>query len=51
MIKHGSLMLGYQPLKNLPNFFRFVSQNSALNEKDVDYILDHISEIGKALYK
>lgn len=44
-------MLGYQPLKELPNFFRFVSQNSALTKKDVDYILDHITEIGRGLYK
>ncbi|XP_022911873.1 acidic amino acid decarboxylase GADL1-like [Onthophagus taurus] len=50
MVKHGSVMLNYQPLKNYPNFFRFVSQNSALNKKDVDFILDYISHIGKAIY-
>ncbi|CAH0550870.1 unnamed protein product [Brassicogethes aeneus] len=50
MIKHGSVMLGYQPLKSLPNFFRFVSQNSSLNQKDVDFILDHIAEIGDSLF-
>jgi hypothetical protein len=44
-------MMGYQPLKQLPNFFRFVSQNSALNKKDVTYILDLISEIGSAMFK
>ncbi|KAF5282582.1 hypothetical protein FQA39_LY04989 [Lamprigera yunnana] len=51
MVKHGSIMLGYQPLKGFPNFFRFVSQNSALGTKDVDFILDHVSEIGHAIYK
>ncbi|XP_018570715.1 cysteine sulfinic acid decarboxylase-like [Anoplophora glabripennis] len=51
MVKHGSVMLGYQPLKQFPNFFRFVSQNSSLNRKDVDFILDHIAEIGDALFK
>ncbi|XP_072389098.1 cysteine sulfinic acid decarboxylase-like [Diabrotica undecimpunctata] len=51
MIQHGSVMLGYQPLKGLPNFFRFVSQNSALTRKDVDFILDHIQEIGDAIFK
>ncbi|CAG9863233.1 unnamed protein product [Phyllotreta striolata] len=51
MIKCGSVMLGYQPLKGLPNFFRFVSQNSALTRTDVDFILDHIQEIGDALFQ
>ncbi|XP_056645425.1 cysteine sulfinic acid decarboxylase-like [Diorhabda sublineata] len=51
MIQHGSVMLGYQPLKIFPNFFRFVSQNSALNKTDVDFILDHIQEIGDAIFK
>ncbi|KAL1501084.1 hypothetical protein ABEB36_006477 [Hypothenemus hampei] len=50
MVKHGSVMLNYQPLKSLPNFFRFVSQNSALTKKDVDFILDHIAEIGDTLF-
>ncbi|KAH1001029.1 hypothetical protein HUJ04_013291 [Dendroctonus ponderosae] len=50
MVKHGSVMLNYQPLKTLPNFFRFVSQNSALTKKDADFILDHIAEIGDALF-
>ncbi|XP_031334978.1 cysteine sulfinic acid decarboxylase-like isoform X2 [Photinus pyralis] len=45
MVKHGSIMLGYQPLKEFPNFFRFVSQNSSLSTRDVDFILDHIAEI------
>ncbi|KAJ8975457.1 hypothetical protein NQ317_004106 [Molorchus minor] len=51
MIRHGSVMMAYQPLKKLPNFFRFVSQNSSLTRKDVDFILDHMSEIGGALFK
>lgn len=51
MVNHGSMMLNYQPLKSLPNFFRFVSQNSALTRKDVDFILDHIAEIGNAIFK
>ncbi|XP_050297083.1 cysteine sulfinic acid decarboxylase-like [Anthonomus grandis grandis] len=51
MVKHGAVMLNYQPLKTLPNFFRFVSQNSALNKGDVDFILDHIAEIGDSLFR
>ncbi|CAG9765573.1 unnamed protein product [Ceutorhynchus assimilis] len=51
MVKHGAVMLNYQPLKTLPNFFRFVSQNSALTRQDVDFILDHIAEIGDSLFR
>ncbi|KAK9892155.1 hypothetical protein WA026_018358 [Henosepilachna vigintioctopunctata] len=51
MVTHGSVMLNYQPLQDLPNFFRFVSQNSGLGKKDIDYILDHISEIGDMLFE
>ncbi|KAF2881098.1 hypothetical protein ILUMI_25080 [Ignelater luminosus] len=51
MVKHGAIMLGYQPLKQFPNFFRFVAQNSALGRKDVDFILDHIADLGRAIYK
>ncbi|KAF7270157.1 hypothetical protein GWI33_016847 [Rhynchophorus ferrugineus] len=51
MVNHGSVMLNYQPLKSLPNFFRFVSQNSSLTTRDVDFILDHIVEIGNSLFK
>ncbi|CAH1163888.1 unnamed protein product [Phaedon cochleariae] len=51
MVRHGSVMLGYQPLKELPNFFRFVSQNSALTKLDIDFILDHISGIGDAIFQ
>ncbi|XP_030765151.1 glutamate decarboxylase 1-like isoform X2 [Sitophilus oryzae] len=50
MANHGSVMLNYQPLKSLPNFFRFVSQNSSLTRNDIDFILDHIAEIGDALF-
>ncbi|XP_045461721.1 cysteine sulfinic acid decarboxylase-like [Harmonia axyridis] len=51
MVTHGSVMMNYQPLKELPNFFRFVSQNSGLTRSDIDYILDHISEIGNMLFE
>ncbi|XP_061395670.1 cysteine sulfinic acid decarboxylase [Musca vetustissima] len=49
MIKKGSMMVTYQPLRNLPNFFRIVLQNSCLNEDDMDYFLDEIHALGKLL--
>ncbi|KAM7351237.1 glutamate decarboxylase-like protein black [Cochliomyia hominivorax] len=49
MIKKGSMMVTYQPLHNLPNFFRIVLQNSCLTEKDMIYFLDEIESIGNNL--
>ncbi|XP_073824673.1 glutamate decarboxylase-like protein black [Musca autumnalis] len=49
MIKKGSMMVTYQPLRNLPNFFRIVLQNSCLNEDDMDYFLNEIEALGKDL--
>uniref|UniRef100_A0A1I8ME86 Pyridoxal-dependent decarboxylase n=1 Tax=Musca domestica TaxID=7370 RepID=A0A1I8ME86_MUSDO len=48
MIKKGSMMVTYQPLHNLPNFFRIVLQNSCLNEYDMDYFLNEIETLGKS---
>lgn len=49
MIKSGTMMLGYQPLRQWPNFFRFVTQNSGMTEEDVIFMLDEIERIGAEL--
>lgn len=49
MMKEGSLMMTYQPLKTRPNFFRFVLQNSSLERADMEYVLNKIVELGKDL--
>ncbi|XP_075166846.1 glutamate decarboxylase-like protein black [Haematobia irritans] len=49
MIKKGSMMVTYQPLHDLPNFFRIVLQNSCLNENDMNYFLDEIERLGSSL--
>ncbi|XP_013110104.2 cysteine sulfinic acid decarboxylase [Stomoxys calcitrans] len=49
MIKKGSMMVTYQPLHDLPNFFRIVLQNSCLNESDMNYFLDEIERLGSSL--
>ncbi|XP_023301249.2 cysteine sulfinic acid decarboxylase [Lucilia cuprina] len=49
MIKKGSMMVTYQPLHNLPNFFRIVLQNSCLTESDMIYFLDEIETLGNNL--
>ncbi|KAH8352273.1 hypothetical protein KR084_003068 [Drosophila pseudotakahashii] len=49
MIKKGSMMITYQPLRQLPNFFRLVLQNSCLDESDMVYFLDEIESLAKDL--
>ncbi|XP_030376770.1 cysteine sulfinic acid decarboxylase [Scaptodrosophila lebanonensis] len=49
MIKKGSMMMTYQPLRQLPNFFRLVLQNSCLEESDMLYFLNEIETLGQKL--
>ncbi|XP_017014718.1 cysteine sulfinic acid decarboxylase [Drosophila takahashii] len=49
MIKKGSMMITYQPLRQLPNFFRLVLQNSCLDESDMVYFLDEIESLARDL--
>lgn len=49
MMKEGSMMMTYQPLRDLPNFFRLVLQNSTLNQNDMQHILDEIVRLGSDL--
>ncbi|KAG8232468.1 hypothetical protein J437_LFUL012114 [Ladona fulva] len=49
MMKKGSLMVTYQPLREWPNFFRFVLQNSGTSFKDMDFVLNEIESLGKDL--
>lgn len=48
MIQKGSVMMTYQPRKNLPNFFRmtFITPTT---EKDIDWLLDEIETLGADL--
>ncbi|XP_047115868.1 cysteine sulfinic acid decarboxylase-like [Schistocerca piceifrons] len=49
MMKKGSMMINYQPLRNWPNFFRFVVQNSAVTHADIDYFLEELDRLGSSL--
>lgn len=46
MMKEGNMMITYQPLRSIPNFFRLVLQNSALNRDDMLHFIDEIERIG-----
>lgn len=49
MMLKGTLMIGYQPLDNHPNFFRMIFSNAATKEEDVYFLLDEIERLGKDL--
>lgn len=49
MMKEGNMMITYQPLRNKPNFFRLVMQNSALNQSDMQYFINEIERLGRDL--
>lgn len=49
MMRDGSMMITYQPLKKLPNFFRLVLQNSGLKHSDMDYFISEIEKLGADL--
>lgn len=49
MMIDGTMMITYQPLRNIPNFFRLVLQNSALNEDDMLHIIDEFLRLGADL--
>ncbi|KAG1671730.1 Cysteine sulfinic acid decarboxylase [Nymphon striatum] len=49
MLKQGTMMIGYQSIRGLPNFFRLVLSNSGTSEEDLDFFLDEISRLGKDL--
>ncbi len=49
MTLNGTIMIGYQPLDNNPNFFRIVFANSATKSSDLDFVLDEIERLGSHL--
>ncbi|XP_076684222.1 glutamate decarboxylase-like protein black [Andrena cerasifolii] len=49
MVKNGSMLITYQPLRELPNFFRFVLQNSGLTEADMRFFAEEIERLASDL--
>ncbi|GIY91989.1 glutamate decarboxylase [Caerostris extrusa] len=48
MMNSGTLMIGYQPQGTLPNFFLEASYpNAAVQESDVDFMLDELDRLGQ----
>jgi len=49
MMEAGTLMVSYQPLGDLPNFFRSIISNIATREEDIDFMLNEMERLGKHL--
>ncbi|KFM74577.1 Glutamate decarboxylase, partial [Stegodyphus mimosarum] len=49
MMNAGSLMISYQPLGEIPNFFRSIISNAAVQESDIEFMLDELDRLGHDL--
>ncbi|XP_074652142.1 glutamate decarboxylase 1-like [Tubulanus polymorphus] len=49
MMEKGTTMVGYQPLGEIPNFFRMVISNPASEKCDIDFLLSEISRLGEEI--
>ncbi|XP_041371959.1 glutamate decarboxylase 1-like [Gigantopelta aegis] len=49
MMESGTMMVQYQPLGKLPNFFRVAISNPALTTRDLDFLLDEIECLGREI--
>lgn len=48
MMKSGTLMVGYQPMGEKPNFFRPILSNPAATQQDCDFLISEIVALGEA---
>jgi glutamate decarboxylase len=49
MMLEGTIMIGYQPLDDKPNFFRVIVNNPASTVNDILFILDEVERLGHDL--
>ncbi|KAK3088048.1 hypothetical protein FSP39_013922 [Pinctada imbricata] len=49
MMEKGSMMVTYQPLGKLPNFFRIAISNQNLTASDLDFVMDEMERLGEDL--
>ncbi|KAM3724665.1 Glutamate decarboxylase [Dirofilaria immitis] len=49
MMERGTTMVGYQPDKQRPNFFRMIVSNQAITKEDLDFLIKEIIIIGSEL--
>lgn len=49
MVKTGSMLITYQPIREQANFFRLVLQNSGLTEADMHFFVEEIERLSEDL--
>jgi glutamate decarboxylase len=49
MMKNGSMMVSYQPLREYPNFFRTIFESSGVTPEDITYFLDQFEKLGEGV--
>ena len=49
MMERGTTMVGYQPDKQRPNFFRMIVSNNASTKEDMDFLVEEIDRLGRDL--
>ncbi|KAL6260322.1 hypothetical protein P5V15_007853 [Pogonomyrmex californicus] len=45
MVRAGTMLITYQTLRNMPNFFRLVLQNSGVTEADMKFFVEEIERL------
>ncbi|KAL4229292.1 hypothetical protein ACF0H5_012332 [Mactra antiquata] len=45
MMEKGTMMIQYQPLGHLPNFFRVAFSNPVITTSDIDFMLQEICSL------
>lgn len=45
MMRAGTMLITYQTLRDMPNFFRLVLQNSGLTEADMKFFVEEIERL------
>nr|CAH7738070.1 unnamed protein product [Callosobruchus chinensis] len=49
MMLAGTMMVAYQAIRGLPNFWRVLFQNSAMDKPDIDLLIQRFEDFGKDL--
>ncbi|XP_052253177.1 glutamate decarboxylase 1-like [Dreissena polymorpha] len=49
MMEKGSMMLQYQPLGQLPNFFRIAFSNPAITTADLDFVVQELVDLAEQI--
>lgn len=49
MMNAGTLMISYQPLGDIPNFFRNIVSNPGVQHKDIDFLVAELDRLGHDL--